>query len=170
MADDGDIKHIPPPWSLKGTAYFFMFWIPASQAADFPKDIAFSPLERESSFASAAASSSPKGGLATIQVYRYSSSPVGPYDGFILSTGHHSYPVEENGKRKEKSNIRTTRIYVSQKTTCRNWRKDESTCVHQTPALDTNISKTGTHPSILPASNSTTWPVVPLKSRSSRMT
>ncbi|KAL0940467.1 uncharacterized protein CTRU02_203230 [Colletotrichum truncatum] len=128
--DEGPIKHVPPPWDLKGTSYLFMFWIPSSQAKSLPTDIAFSPLEAQSSFASAANSGSPQGGIATIQIHRYESSPAGPYDEFILSTGMYTYPVEENEMRKEKKNMRITRIYVSQKTACWNGRKDWNTPKH----------------------------------------
>ncbi|KAJ3958389.1 hypothetical protein N0V92_005031 [Colletotrichum tropicale] len=124
------IQHVPPPWDLKGTSYFFMFWIPSSQAKELPTDIAFSPLEAQSSFARSSDSGSPQGGIGTIQIHRYASSPVGPYDEFILSTGEYSYQVEEHGKRKEKRNMRITRIYVSQKTTCWNGRKDWSIPKH----------------------------------------
>ncbi|OLN86687.1 hypothetical protein CCHL11_03876 [Colletotrichum chlorophyti] len=131
MADgDGPIRHVPPPWVLKGTSYIFMFWISSAEARSLPKGIAFSPLEAQSPYVSSAPSGSPKGGLATIQVHRYTSSPVGPYDEFILSTGMHTYSVEENGRRKEKSNMRITRIYVSQKTSCWNGRKDWGTPKH----------------------------------------
>ncbi|KAF6814793.1 hypothetical protein CMUS01_12567 [Colletotrichum musicola] len=123
--EDNPIKHIPPPWDLKGTSYMFMFWIPSSQARNLPSNIAFSPLEAQSTFANSSKSGSPQGGLGTIQIHRYSSSPAGPYDEFILSTGMYTYAVEENGKRKEKRNMRISRIYVSQKTACWNGRKGE---------------------------------------------
>jgi hypothetical protein len=121
------IEHVPPPWDLKGTLYTFFFWIPASQTANFPSEIAYSPLERVSHFAATAHSGSPRGGLATVMVYRYTSTPVGPYDEFILMTGSHSYVTEKDGKRVEKKNARITRIYVSTASSCWHGRRGERT-------------------------------------------
>ncbi|SPN98634.1 uncharacterized protein DNG_01679 [Cephalotrichum gorgonifer] len=123
MTDQDEIEHVPPPWKLKGTVYCFMYWIPASQAKDFPIDIAYSPLERSSSFAVGSASGKPKGGLASVMVLRYRESPVGAYDEIIFATGKHSYVVERDGKRVEKQSRRMTRLYVSQKVTCWNGRR-----------------------------------------------
>jgi hypothetical protein len=124
-SDSEPIPHFPPPWKLKGTMYCFMFWVPGSLAKAYPNEIAYSPLELKSSFASVADSGLPVGGLATIMVYRYTSSPTGAYDEFILAAGSHKYTIEENGKRVQKKNLRITRIYVSQKVTCWNGRKGE---------------------------------------------
>ncbi|KAF6800972.1 hypothetical protein CSOJ01_12106 [Colletotrichum sojae] len=138
--EDGPIKHIPPPWDLKGTSYMFMFWIPSSHARNLPSDIAFSPLEAQSTFANSSKSGSPQGGLGTIQIHRYSSSPAGPYDEFILSTGVYIYAVENNGKRREKRNMRISRIYVSQKTACWNGRKDDLPALRYMPSFPLSTS------------------------------
>jgi hypothetical protein len=109
------IPSTPPPWTLKGTVYTFLFYVSPSQAQNLPS-IAYSPLESGSSFGAAKAI----GGLANVQVIRYSESPVGPYDELLLVPGKFEYEVEQGVKRK---NLRVTRIYVSQKETCYNGRK-----------------------------------------------
>ncbi|KAI1122389.1 hypothetical protein F5Y10DRAFT_287226 [Nemania abortiva] len=115
--DDTPIVPAPAPWKLKATVYIVGFYSKAGQLPDH----AYSPLERDSPYASAAASGEHKGGTAWFQVIRYTESPVGPYDELIVCPGHFSYDVEEGGKRT-KTNLRISRIYVSQKYTCWNGR------------------------------------------------
>ncbi|KAI1491852.1 hypothetical protein F5X96DRAFT_445792 [Biscogniauxia mediterranea] len=116
---DQPIVSVPPPWKLKATAYVVTFWSPYGK----PLGQAYSPLERESTFA-APESGQHLGGISQIQIIRYSESPVGPYDELLLWPGSFSYDIEgEDGRRKRKSNARITRIYVSQKETCWNGRK-----------------------------------------------
>ncbi|KAH9888299.1 hypothetical protein F4778DRAFT_755864 [Xylariomycetidae sp. FL2044] len=117
---DRPIVPVPPPWKLKGTVYMMSFW---SKAGDLPAH-AYSPLERASAFASSGAH---RGGLSQIQVIRYTESPVGPYDELILCPGFFSYERGNErglGRRKTKKAPRITRIYVSQKYTCWNGRKN----------------------------------------------
>ncbi|CAI0642771.1 unnamed protein product [Colletotrichum noveboracense] len=121
MASD-DFTHVPPPWKLKGDIYLFSFWTPRKQA-EHPPTITYSPLEANSSYINPEGSR-PLGGISMVQIIRYTESPVGPYDELILSPGFHEYTVEENGKRVKKKNARITRIYVSQKQTCWNGRKN----------------------------------------------
>jgi hypothetical protein len=54
-----------------------------------------------------------------VQITRYTESPVGPYDGFILVPGQFEY--EDSGKK----NYKVSRIYVSQEKTCYNGRKSK---------------------------------------------
>ncbi|WYZ42462.1 hypothetical protein EsH8_VI_000161 [Colletotrichum jinshuiense] len=117
-----DITPVPPPWKLKGDVYLFSFWLSRAQA-EHPPTITYSPLEANSSFIRPEGSR-PLGGISMIQIIRYTESPVGPYDELILCPGFHEYTVEENGKRIKKKNARITRIYVSQKYTCWNGRKN----------------------------------------------
>ncbi|KAK1518044.1 uncharacterized protein CCOS01_12301 [Colletotrichum costaricense] len=117
-----EITPVPAPWKLKGDVYFFSFWVPRKQA-EHPPTITYSPLEANSSFI-CPDGSRPLGGISMIQFIRYTESPVGPYDELILSPGFHEYTIEENGKRIKKKNARITRIYVSQKYTCWNGRKN----------------------------------------------
>jgi hypothetical protein len=115
------IKRVPPPWTLKGTIYAFMWYMSSSAAANLPP-FAYSPLEASSTFAS----QKPIGGIAMAQIIRYTESPVGPYDELVLVPGEFEYESNEldgQGKRKKKSNLKVSRIYVSQEKTCYNGRK-----------------------------------------------
>ncbi len=71
----------------------------------------------------------PVGGLYSIQILRYLDSPVGSYDELLVSPGAFAYPFEAEGggkKRKERRNLRITRIYVSSKEACYNGRLSKS--------------------------------------------
>jgi hypothetical protein len=122
-----DIKTAPPPWmNVRATVYFLPFWVSGNAAANLPP-IAYSPLEAASSFAAPGDGCRPVGGLGSIQILRYTDSPVGAYDELMIAPAEHEYVVEEEGKngekkRKKRRNQRITRIYVSQKETCYNGR------------------------------------------------
>jgi hypothetical protein len=63
-----------------------------------------------------------------VQIIRYTESPVGPYDELVLVPGDFEYESNEldnQGKRKKKSNLKVSRIYVSQENTCYNGRKSK---------------------------------------------
>ncbi|KAI1083050.1 hypothetical protein F5B20DRAFT_528357 [Whalleya microplaca] len=123
---EGDpIVPAPPPWKLRGAVYMVSFW---SEAGNLP-DYAYSPLEG-SSLNAHSDSGRHLGGLSQIQIIRYSESPVGPYDELIICPGFFAYEVEENGRRETEKNARITRIYVSQKQTCWNGRKNWSIPKH----------------------------------------
>lgn len=110
-----DIKHVPAPWTLKGTIYTLAIYISPSSALELSSHrfFLYSPLERHSPFAK----DKPVGGLVMIQVIRYTESPVGPYDELVIIPGKFEH---EKG-----SNLRVTRIYVSQEKTCWNGRVSE---------------------------------------------
>jgi len=55
-----------------------------------------------------------------VQIIRHTESPVGPYDELVLIPGKFEY--ESSGK---KSNLKVSRIYVSQEKTCYNGRKSK---------------------------------------------
>jgi len=55
-----------------------------------------------------------------VQIIRYTETPVGPYDEFVLVPGQFEY--EHGGK---KGNAKVSRAYVSQEKTCYNGRKSE---------------------------------------------
>lgn len=62
-----------------------------------------------------------------VQIIRYTESPVGPYDELLVCPGSFGYEIETEGKSgavmlEKKKNARITRIYVSQKQTCKNGR------------------------------------------------
>lgn len=118
-----------PPWTLKGTIFTFMIYVSPKDAQVLSPDKAFlySPLEASSSFAK----DKLVGGLAMVQIIRYSESPVGPYDEFLMTPGAFEYDmeVERNGRMEivKKKNTRITKIYVSQRKTCWNGRTSELT-------------------------------------------
>jgi len=78
------------------------FWFITYLTTPLPEG-SFSPLEADSSFADASSSGEFLGGLCTVQVVRYSDTPVGPYDELLIVPGRFS------PERK----VRITRIYVS---------------------------------------------------------
>ncbi|KAK9771488.1 hypothetical protein SCAR479_11827 [Seiridium cardinale] len=117
---DKPIVTVPAPWKLKGTVYTVTFW---SRAGELPA-FAYSPLEASSAFADPQISGQHRGGTSQIQIIRYTESPVGPYDELILVPGFFDYTVAEGGTIKTQKNARVTRIYVSQKYTCWNGRKN----------------------------------------------
>lgn len=111
------IVRVPGPWELHGTIYSF-FLLPAlgiSLDGQLPKK-AFPPLERENPSAIAGDF---QGLLGMIQIIRYTDSPVGPYDEFLLIPGFFGYNGPDGS---QESNVRVSRIYVSQKYTARNGR------------------------------------------------
>lgn len=128
-----NVSKAPPvvalaPWTLKGTIYSFMFYVSPSSAQTLQdnKSLLYSPLEASSKFSDGKL----VGGLASVQIIRYTESPVGPYDELVLVPGKFEYEVDAkdkdgNLKREVKRNLRVTRIYVSQEATCWNGRNSE---------------------------------------------
>lgn len=122
---DDPIIIAPPPWTLKVDVYTAPFWISASQARDFPFDIAYSPLELSSQFADLG-SSRPIGGVGGIQVIRYKETPVGPYDELVIIPGKFERAKQDsNDKHTSGQSYKATRLYVSQKHTCFNGRTSQ---------------------------------------------
>ncbi|KAI9677714.1 MAG: hypothetical protein M1829_002486 [Trizodia sp. TS-e1964] len=106
----------PAPWTCKCETYWLPFWSSSTLPAD-----AYAPLEASSAaFSSPALAGSFHGGLGMMQIVRYSDTPVGPYDELLLLPGAFSVP----GTSPEKKHNRVTRIYVSQKATTYNGRKN----------------------------------------------
>ncbi|KAI9152051.1 acetoacetate decarboxylase (ADC) domain-containing [Paramyrothecium foliicola] len=118
------IAAVPPPWTLRGDVYLVSFWTSKATAAALPPHT-YSPLEGASDYASTALQR-PVGGLSMVQIIRYADSPVGPYDELILVPGAFEYVREDaqGRKTKKRKNPKITRIYVSQKYTCYNGRKN----------------------------------------------
>ncbi|EHK46846.1 hypothetical protein TRIATDRAFT_45696 [Trichoderma atroviride IMI 206040] len=122
LLNDDSIIIAPPPWTLKVDVYTAPFWISASQARNFPFDIAYSPLELSSEF-SDLGSSRPVGGFGGIQVIRYKETPVGPYDELVIIPGKFEWTKQDsNDERTSGHSYKATRLYVSQKHTCFNGR------------------------------------------------
>lgn len=98
----------PGPWTCKGEAFWLLTYTSQSSAAEPLSSAAFGPLE-ESAFRDVSKSGTFKGGLGSIMVVRYTSSPVGPYDELLYIPGKFTVPL--TGEEK----MRITRIYVSTK-------------------------------------------------------
>lgn len=118
---------VPAPWSLKATVYSFLLYITSSEASKLSenKTFLYAPLEANSGFAE----DEFVGGLALVQVLKYSESPVGPYDELLIVPGKFEYPFDITTKYGEETenrkNLKLTRIYVSQEKTCWNGRKSK---------------------------------------------
>lgn len=143
------IDHAQAPWTLKGTVYSVTFVPPST---DLPTK-AFPPLERQ--FASAIEGEY-LGRLGMIQIIRYTESPVGPYDELLIVPGFFKYNHTNaaDGMVEERTNVRVSRIYVSQKYTCWNGRTSIATPGLAVYTLIRKINQlltygqTGTSPSI----------------------
>lgn len=108
------IEHVPPPWTLTAT----VFALPIIPLTKLPAK-AYSPLERNST----ANKGNFAGLLGAILIIRYSDTPVGPYDEFVMIPGFFEYLREySTGNTTLRRNIRGTRFYVSQKYTAYNGR------------------------------------------------
>lgn len=161
-----DIPKVPSPWVLKATAYAFGFWVPRKEVREkgLPS-IAYSPLEGSSSYANLD-NSRPLGGLAMVELFRYTESPVGPYDEIILTPGFHEYTVDgKDGKPEKRKNTRVTRIYVSQKHTCWNGRKSTLVTAESLGVADP-LAQIGTFPSTWRNLNGPPTPTAPKRSAS----
>jgi hypothetical protein len=106
------ITHVPPPWILKATAYAF----PIAPAFGPLPSKAYAPLEKGST----ATQGTYLGLAGALLIVRYTDTPVGPYDEFVLMPGAYGYSKKHaNGLVLPAAGIRGTRFYVSQKYT--NW-------------------------------------------------
>jgi hypothetical protein len=103
------ITHVPPPWILGAT----VFAVPLIPLTPLPSK-AYSPLEKNST----ATAGTFLGIVGIIMIIRYSETPVGPYDEFVIVPGFFDYPrTFEDGITLIRTNIRGSRFYVSQKYT-----------------------------------------------------
>lgn len=99
----------PAPWAVKGDVYsLFLLPILGIPLTNKLPTKAFPPLERK--FANATEGDF-IGLLGTIQIIRYTDTPVGPYDELLIVPGYFGY--EQDGKKEQ--NVRISRIYVSSK-------------------------------------------------------
>lgn len=110
------IGSYPAPWTLHGTVYSL---INLPLVKELPAK-AYAPLERAAGLAGDAYGRY-IGLIGSIQIIRYTDSPVGPYDELLIIPGYFKYPHGPNGE--ERTNVRVSRIYVSQKYTCKNGRE-----------------------------------------------
>jgi hypothetical protein len=101
----------PPPWDCKCDSYWLLYY----HTGPLP-DHAYAPLEASSPDCCGPTTGEFKGGFANIQIVHYHETPVGPYDEMVLIPGYFEVPPDKDGVKRG-SNIRTTRVYVSQKDT-----------------------------------------------------
>ncbi|KAL8889663.1 MAG: hypothetical protein Q9215_003073 [Flavoplaca cf. flavocitrina] len=87
-ANPNPIKVVPPPWTVHYEAYVGAFYVSAKSG--LPRDIAYEPLEASSAKTTEAGVW--KGGMVMIQLLRYTSTPVGPYDEMTLLPGNFDVP------------------------------------------------------------------------------
>jgi len=109
----------PAPWSCKFDTYWLLFY----HSGPLP-DHAYSPLEQSSPFADPALAGHFKGGPGMIQICRYLESPVGAYNELLVIPGAFAVPTAHEGQPHRKPNLRITRIYVDQKDTTYNGRRN----------------------------------------------
>ncbi|KAI9854001.1 MAG: hypothetical protein M1813_001592 [Trichoglossum hirsutum] len=109
----GPLTVAPAPWTCKCETYWLLFYA----SCPLPENV-YDPLEAASvEFSDPAVAGEFRGGLGMIQIVRYSETPVGGYDELLIIPGYFDSP---GGKK----NWRVTRIYVSQRDTCYNGRKN----------------------------------------------
>lgn len=104
----------PAPWDLKASVAYVVPMIGLNP--DVPNK-AFSPLERNSSYAT---SGQLLAGTGLMMIIRYKDSPVGPYDEFIVMPGLYNNPKDGLIPR-----LRISRIYVTHKYTTWNGRNSK---------------------------------------------
>ncbi|KAG8686268.1 hypothetical protein FRC09_014250 [Ceratobasidium sp. 395] len=109
-----------PPWTLDAEAWWIFPPVPMSwQNKELPKG-AIDPFEAER-YRDLQATYT--GGLGTIQLIRYHTSPVGPYDELLYVPGNMTY---KTGPISSISGLSITRIYVSTAASIVNGRRNWS--------------------------------------------
>ena len=98
---ENTVTEVPSPWDLDGNAYWFLYTNSASTPLS---EGHYDPHEKIAADGSEGVF---KGGLASVLVYRYKNSPVGPYDELLIVPGKFTNPI--NGEE----HLRISRIYVS---------------------------------------------------------
>lgn len=106
------ITLVEAPWTIYGTGWA----IPLLPVVGVLPNKTYSPLERSDSRTTAGVYI---GVVGALQIIRYSDTPVGPYDEFVLIPGEFTYSGPDG---LLESNLRVSRMYVSQKYTCYNGR------------------------------------------------
>ncbi|KAI0339249.1 hypothetical protein BDW22DRAFT_1336398 [Trametopsis cervina] len=110
-----------PPWHNDGECFWLFGYSSGKQSL---KPSSYGPLEGASAFADPEQSGAFKGGLFSVMIVRYKSSPIGPYDEIIWSPGN--FEIPPSGKKA----LRITRIYVSSLASVYNGRKNWNICKH----------------------------------------
>lgn len=97
--DDISMKKAPAPWKATAEVYAAYFFPSTKSKIVAELDtIAYSPLEKESFFASPEAGRL-AGGIGSFMLVRYTDTPVGTYDELAIIPGSYTYQVQDkNGK------------------------------------------------------------------------
>ncbi|CAE7226416.1 unnamed protein product [Rhizoctonia solani] len=102
---DGTTEALPP-WTLEAEAWWILPAIPMPwQAKELPRGA----LDPQESATFQESQATYQGGLGTIQLIRYHSSPVGPYDELLYVPGQMNFKAGGSSL----SGLSITRIYVS---------------------------------------------------------
>ncbi|KAK3638075.1 hypothetical protein LTR56_013285 [Elasticomyces elasticus] len=107
------IPEAPAPWSCNCETY----WLVLQLQNPLPADI-YDPLEASHS---AVSTEGFRGGFGMVMIVRYSHTPVGSYDELLVIPG--TFDVS-GGSQKGKARRRISRIYVNQRETTYNGRKN----------------------------------------------
>ncbi|KAK2774274.1 hypothetical protein FQN52_004299 [Onygenales sp. PD_12] len=110
---DTPFPEAPDPWMNLKAEFFGC----VGRAKSLPSG-SYADLEAQSAFADPAASGEFRGVGASVMIVRYTETPVGPYDEIVWIPGY--FDVPKKGIKKP----RVTRIYVSNKDTIYNGRKN----------------------------------------------
>ncbi|KAK3115862.1 hypothetical protein LTR53_004362 [Teratosphaeriaceae sp. CCFEE 6253] len=108
-----NLPEAPAPWSTRCETY----WLVLNLPSPLPLDI-YDPLEATHPAMSARCFS---GGIGMVMIVRYSDTPVGSYDELVIIPGKFLVP---GGELKGKDRMRISRIYVSQRETTYNGRRN----------------------------------------------
>jgi len=128
------LQVVPPPWTCKFDTYWMLF----NHSSTLP-DHAYSPLEQSSPpFSDPTLAGEFKGGSGMIQICRYKESPVGTYNELLVMPGFFDVPAHD-GQPKRKY-LRITRIYVDQKNTTYNGRRNWNIPKHLARFTFSNLS------------------------------
>ena len=109
------VQRAEAPWDVHAESYLLLL-----KLSSLPPGL-YDPLESSWSDSS---NGSFTGGLGTIMLVRYTSTPVGPYDELMLIPGIFTVPQPTSAgpPKLPKSALRIARIFVSQRTTTYNGR------------------------------------------------
>ncbi|KAL7270642.1 hypothetical protein RUND412_006644 [Rhizina undulata] len=115
----------PAPWTCRGEAFWLFAYTSSSSAKETqPPAEAYGDVEREE-WGDKGRSGEFKGGFGTVQLVRYTETPVGPYDELMWCPGRFGVPGTSEGfQGEEREGMRITRIYVSNKGSVYNGRKN----------------------------------------------
>ncbi|KAF3002417.1 hypothetical protein E8E13_003334 [Curvularia kusanoi] len=110
------VQRAPPPWTMRAESYLLLV-----RLKELPKGV-YDGLEEAWEDEGLGRF---EGGLGAVMIVRYADTPVGPYDEIMFIPGNFKVPRPTSGPLKiPKKALRIARIYVSQRTTTYNGRKN----------------------------------------------